>query len=108
MGCEAALKQVTSAVSGTPRRSILLPVPGSSRASSLPRPPARSKSGRVSIWPTTELLPGGRGSELARERAYAFSEMRRLKHRLRGQVPPQKRSVAQSAPTLIDRGRATR
>ncbi|AVB20169.1 hypothetical protein BKM03_13795 [Pseudomonas avellanae] len=65
MGCEAALKQVTSAVSGTPRRSVLLPVPDSSRASSLPRPPARIKSGRVSIWPTAGLLPGGRASLLA-------------------------------------------
>ncbi|RMQ21643.1 hypothetical protein ALQ08_103033, partial [Pseudomonas syringae pv. delphinii] len=55
-GCEAALKPVTLAVSGTPRRPILLPVPGSSRTSPLrrtgyrgqakrrpvPRPPGRS------------------------------------------------------------------
>ncbi|QBI60821.1 hypothetical protein E2N90_21975 [Pseudomonas syringae pv. tomato] len=33
MGCEAALKPVTLAVSGTPRRPSLLPVPGSSRTS---------------------------------------------------------------------------
>ncbi|NAT26218.1 hypothetical protein CU665_26785, partial [Pseudomonas syringae pv. actinidifoliorum] len=32
-GCEAALKPVTLAVSDTPRRPILLPVPGSSRTS---------------------------------------------------------------------------
>ncbi|POP86644.1 hypothetical protein CXB34_11040 [Pseudomonas amygdali pv. morsprunorum] len=32
-GCGAALKPVTLAVSGTPRRPILLPVPGSSRTS---------------------------------------------------------------------------
>ncbi|AVB22749.1 hypothetical protein BKM03_28655 [Pseudomonas avellanae] len=36
MGCEAALKPVTLAVSGTPRRPSLLPVPGSSRTSPLP------------------------------------------------------------------------
>ncbi|KPW76259.1 hypothetical protein ALO81_101592, partial [Pseudomonas cannabina] len=35
MGCEAALKPVTLAVSGTPRRLVLLPVPGSSRTSPL-------------------------------------------------------------------------
>ncbi|WP_237241045.1 hypothetical protein, partial [Pseudomonas syringae] len=35
MGCEAALKQVTSAVSAAPRRLALLPVPGSSRTSPL-------------------------------------------------------------------------
>ncbi|QBI62120.1 hypothetical protein E2N91_16595 [Pseudomonas syringae pv. tomato] len=34
-GCEAALKPVTLAVSGTPRRLVLLPVPGSSRTSPL-------------------------------------------------------------------------
>ncbi|EGH68909.1 hypothetical protein PSYAC_29301, partial [Pseudomonas syringae pv. actinidiae str. M302091] len=28
MGCEAALKQTTSAVSGTPKWLVLLPVPG--------------------------------------------------------------------------------
>ncbi|KPY05604.1 hypothetical protein ALO57_100882 [Pseudomonas coronafaciens pv. oryzae] len=36
MGCEAALKPATSTVSGTPRRLVLLPVPGSSRTSPLP------------------------------------------------------------------------
>nr|MBL3833832.1 hypothetical protein [Pseudomonas syringae pv. theae] len=33
MGCKAALKQTTSAVSGTPKWLVLLPVPGSSRTS---------------------------------------------------------------------------
>ncbi|GBH10006.1 Sugar or nucleoside kinase [Pseudomonas syringae pv. actinidiae] len=67
MGCAAALKPATSVVSDEPSRPVLLPVPGSSRASLLLRPQARIKGGRVSIWPTTELLPGGRGSELARD-----------------------------------------
>ncbi|KPW19477.1 hypothetical protein ALO90_102023 [Pseudomonas amygdali pv. aesculi] len=35
MGCKAALKQATLAVSGAPRRLVLLPVPGSSRTSPL-------------------------------------------------------------------------
>ncbi|KPZ12681.1 putative Transcriptional regulator TyrR, partial [Pseudomonas syringae pv. viburni] len=39
MGCEAALKPITSAGSGEPSRQVLLPVPGSSRASSLLRKP---------------------------------------------------------------------
>ncbi|ATV17957.1 hypothetical protein EGV01_12210 [Pseudomonas syringae pv. theae] len=59
MGCAAALKQVTSAVSGTPRRSVLLPVPGSSRASLLPRPPARIKSGRCLSGPQRGFCPEG-------------------------------------------------
>ncbi|AQL39023.1 hypothetical protein CFN58_06375 [Pseudomonas avellanae] len=33
MGCEAAPRPVASVVSGTPRRLVLLPVPGSSRTS---------------------------------------------------------------------------
>ncbi|KAA8705538.1 hypothetical protein F4W70_21815 [Pseudomonas cannabina] len=33
MGCEAALKQDTSVLPDTPRRLVLLPVPGSSRTS---------------------------------------------------------------------------
>ncbi|QHE97620.1 hypothetical protein PMA4326_014095 [Pseudomonas syringae pv. maculicola str. ES4326] len=44
MGCEAALKPVTLAVSGTPRRLVLLPVPGSSRTSPLPQPGPSYKS----------------------------------------------------------------
>ncbi|RMV86174.1 hypothetical protein ALP04_101909, partial [Pseudomonas amygdali pv. sesami] len=35
MGCKAALKQATLAVSGARRRLVLLPVPGSSRTSPL-------------------------------------------------------------------------
>ncbi|AVB16359.1 hypothetical protein BKM19_024460 [Pseudomonas amygdali pv. morsprunorum] len=35
IGCKAALKQATLAVSGAPRRLVLLPVPGSSRTSPL-------------------------------------------------------------------------
>ncbi|KPX40198.1 hypothetical protein ALO37_101985 [Pseudomonas savastanoi pv. glycinea] len=35
MGCKAALKQATLAVSGAPGRLVLLPVPGSSRTSPL-------------------------------------------------------------------------
>ncbi|WP_152533213.1 hypothetical protein, partial [Pseudomonas syringae] len=35
MGCEAALKQVHPVVPDTPRRLVLLPVPGSSRTSPL-------------------------------------------------------------------------
>ncbi|TSC36154.1 hypothetical protein FOM00_15920 [Pseudomonas sp. ST1] len=34
-GCKAALKQATLAISGAPRRLVLLPVPGSSRTSPL-------------------------------------------------------------------------
>ncbi|MBW8021966.1 hypothetical protein E0H95_12920 [Pseudomonas syringae pv. tomato] len=33
MGCEAAPRPATSVVSGTPRRLVLLPVPGCSRTS---------------------------------------------------------------------------
>ncbi|MBL3827711.1 hypothetical protein EGU77_23930 [Pseudomonas syringae pv. theae] len=44
MGCEATLKQVTSVVPDVPHATVLLPVPGSSRASeaspgSLPQKP---------------------------------------------------------------------
>ncbi|KAA8719281.1 hypothetical protein F4W70_00590 [Pseudomonas cannabina] len=41
MGCGAALKPVATVVSGTPKRSVLLPVPDSSRTSEAspgPRP----------------------------------------------------------------------
>ncbi|KAA8716101.1 hypothetical protein F4W70_04790 [Pseudomonas cannabina] len=51
MGCEAALKPVTLAVSGTPRRLVLLPVPGSSRTSPLPHSlsrPVRSHTSEAS------------------------------------------------------------
>ncbi|SDX12141.1 hypothetical protein SAMN05444064_11339 [Pseudomonas syringae] len=48
MGCEAALKPVTLAVSGTPRRLVLLPVPGSSRTSPLPQPGPSYKSRQFS------------------------------------------------------------
>ncbi len=46
-GCEAAQKQATSAVSGTPRPPVLLAVPDRSWTSPLPRPPARIKSRAV-------------------------------------------------------------
>ncbi|MBL3874227.1 hypothetical protein CU666_21090 [Pseudomonas syringae pv. actinidifoliorum] len=46
-GCEAALKQATLVVPDTPYVTVLLPVPGRSRTSSLPRPTGRSKSGFV-------------------------------------------------------------
>ncbi|AVB22571.1 hypothetical protein BKM03_27670 [Pseudomonas avellanae] len=39
MGCEATLKQVTSVVPDVPHATVLLPVPGSSRANSLPQKP---------------------------------------------------------------------
>jgi hypothetical protein len=43
IGCEAGLKWVTSVVSDVPHAPVLLPVPGRSRASLLPRPLARSQ-----------------------------------------------------------------
>ncbi|MBW8020998.1 hypothetical protein E0H95_07565 [Pseudomonas syringae pv. tomato] len=57
MGCEAALKPVTLAVSGTPRWPILLPVPGSSRTSLLPRKPRdRGQAKRRPVRPYTSTV----------------------------------------------------
>ncbi|AVB19966.1 hypothetical protein BKM03_12480 [Pseudomonas avellanae] len=44
-GCGAALKPVTLAVSGTPRRQILLPVPGSSRTNEASPGPLLRRTG---------------------------------------------------------------
>ncbi|MBL3866335.1 hypothetical protein EGU77_05880 [Pseudomonas syringae pv. theae] len=44
MGCEAAPKQATSAVSGTPRPPVLLSVPDRSWTSPLPRLRPESKA----------------------------------------------------------------
>ncbi|KAA8713836.1 hypothetical protein F4W70_08440 [Pseudomonas cannabina] len=58
MGCEAALKPATSAVSGTPRRLVLLPVPGSSRTSPLPHVSYRGQANKISR--TSKASPGPR------------------------------------------------
>ncbi|NVL62495.1 hypothetical protein E0I00_27445 [Pseudomonas syringae pv. actinidiae] len=47
MGCEAAPKQATQVVPDVLYAPVLLPVPGRSRASLLPRPAARIKSSIV-------------------------------------------------------------
>ncbi|QED86351.1 hypothetical protein PSYTB_23175 [Pseudomonas amygdali pv. tabaci str. ATCC 11528] len=60
MGCKAALKQATLAVSGAPRRLVLLPVPGSSRTSPL----LQTWISRTSVG---LLRPEGRGSGLVRD-----------------------------------------
>ncbi|KPZ22487.1 hypothetical protein ALO40_101906 [Pseudomonas syringae pv. viburni] len=67
MGCEAALKPVTLAVSGTPRRPILLPVPGSSRTSPLLRRTGyRGQAKRRPVrCHTTCFCPQGVGADLS-------------------------------------------
>ncbi len=111
MGCAAALKPATSVVSDEPSRPVLLPVPGNSRASLLPRPPARIKGGRCLFGPQRGFCPEGVGT------GRRFACPRKGLCILRNAPsetpssrtsPTQKRSVARSAPTLIDRGRATR
>ncbi|AQL37536.1 hypothetical protein JN853_14445 [Pseudomonas syringae pv. actinidiae ICMP 9853] len=47
MGCAAALKPATSVVSDEPSRPVLLPVPGNSRASSLPVCPAWAETSHL-------------------------------------------------------------
>ncbi|MBL3831418.1 hypothetical protein EGU81_22505, partial [Pseudomonas syringae pv. theae] len=54
-GCEAAPKPVTSVMSGTPRRLVLLPVPGSSRTSPLHKKREIADKRNVA-WSTTQAL----------------------------------------------------
>ncbi|OZI83589.1 hypothetical protein CFN58_30295 [Pseudomonas avellanae] len=61
-GCEAAPKPVTSVMSGTPRRLVLLPVPGSSWTSPLLRKPrsrtSEASSGLFALTAATSSNPG--------------------------------------------------
>ncbi|KAA8718260.1 hypothetical protein F4W70_03550 [Pseudomonas cannabina] len=68
MGCEAAPRQTTSVVSDTPRRLILLPVPGSSRTSEASPGPVSF----VSTHTTFPLVPAHREVGQALHRAGKF------------------------------------